>query len=497
MAIKNYSLAHVPGPKDRNRYKLNLACEEKDAHKLADKLGDISSRPFHSPDMSFDFSLFLYGVTREMKEKLLSQLKMLIDAQPEVSSTGEKKEEDEVRPGKLKPGYTFKKFVVGANTRFTYAACKAVAENPGKNYNPLFIYGGVGLGKTHLMQSIGNYALENFKGIKVVYISTQEFINEIIDAIEEGKIKDVREKYKKVDVLLIDDIQFLQQSEATQEEFFLIFNEMHDVGKQIVITSDKPPKQLVTLEDRLKSRFEWGLTADIKTPNFETRKAIFKKKAEEKGLKLEEKFVTYIAERLTSNIRELEGIINRISAYNKLSGDSIDFKLIKEIVSSVGNESGSEDESEEKKESPPAPPSQKQRAPEPDLPHPPPQTYFSPPPQQPPPAQMTPGCVYCGRNLVFIPQYRKWYCHGCGQYQDLPGMSHTAPAPFSPAAAPPGKKCAKCSAPMSYISRYDRFYCYNCREYDSEARERQEKDMAPPPPEEKKKLSSRPARRSG
>ncbi len=487
MAIKKYSLEHSPSQKDKNRYRLNISGSEKDIENLASKLGKISSRPFPAPEGNYNFSLFLYGINDETKQKITDHLeKYLKMSSGEPDKNIKKPAPVEEKFSKLKKDYTFEKFIVGANTRFTYAACKAVAENPGKNYNPLFIYGGVGLGKTHLMQSIGNYARENFPDLVVVYVSTQEFINEIVSAIEEGEIKKRREKYKKIDLLLIDDIQFLQQSESTQEEFFLIFNEMHDVGKQIVITSDKPPKELATLEDRLRSRFEWGLTTDIKSPNFETRKAIFKKKAEEKGLTLEDDVINYVAERLTSNIRELEGILNRISAYRELADDNINLELVRDIIKNIlpqERKPSKEEPAEEKYTKKPAADSRNGKSTVP--PHVPQaqQFQYPPPPPQSPLRHHANVCSYCRGVLVFVPQYRRWYCSSCGQYQDPVQM----PAAVQPLQVPPapeesGRTCGKCSAPLRYISQYDRYYCQACREYASE-------DMTPPPPPEEEKPS--------
>ncbi len=485
MAIKKYSLEYSPSQKDKNRYRLNISGSEKDVESIASSLSKVSSRPFPSPEGDYNFSLFLYGINDDIKQKIITHIEKTIKNSPEEKDQSIKQNPSvEKKLKKLKKGYTFEKFIVGANTRFTYAACKAVAENPGKNYNPLFIYGGVGLGKTHLMQSIGNYAMEYFPELTVVYVSTQEFINEIVSAIEEGEIKKVREKYKKIDILLIDDIQFLQQSESTQEEFFLIFNEMHDVGKQIVITSDKPPKELATLEDRLRSRFEWGLTTDIKSPNFETRKAIFKKKAEEKGLTLEDDVINYIAERLTSNIRELEGILNRISAYRELADDDINLELVKDIIVNIlpkekkkpeGKTDGETDfektdSGSRNSASPETPPQVVQTQ----------QYQYPPPPPHSPLRHHANVCSYCSGALVFVPQYRRWYCNNCGQYQD-PVQMPPAAQPFQvPPAPEPARLCSKCSSSLRYISQYDRYYCQSCREYASE-------DTTPPPPHEEKK----------
>jgi len=232
----------------------------------------------------------------------------------------------------LNPRYTFEEFIVGPNSRFVHAAALAVAENPGKVYNPLFIYGGVGLGKTHLMQAIGHYILKKKPDAKICYITSERFISEVIESIEKGKIQQFRDTYRNLDVLLVDDIQFLAESESTQEEFFHTFNILYQQNKQIVLTSDRPPKMLSTLEDRVRSRFEWGLIADIKSPSLETRVAILKKKIIPENLNLDDNILLYIASKLKSNIRELEGFLKRINAYATISNRPIDMELVKEIM---------------------------------------------------------------------------------------------------------------------------------------------------------------------
>ncbi|MBR5503719.1 MAG: chromosomal replication initiator protein DnaA [Methanobrevibacter sp.] len=238
----------------------------------------------------------------------------------------------------LNPKYTFDTFVVGSNNKFAHAASLAVADKPGQIYNPLFLYGGVGLGKTHLMHSIAHSILKKDKNKKVLYVTSEIFTNELIDAIRginNTTINDFREKYRNIDVLLIDDVQFIIGKESTQEEFFHTFNTLHGANKQIIISSDRPPKEIETLESRLRSRFEWGLIADISAPDYETRMAILRKKEETDGYKIDDEVIKFIASNVKSNIRELEGALNKLVAYSNLEKKEINVSLAEEVLRDI------------------------------------------------------------------------------------------------------------------------------------------------------------------
>ncbi|NVI87693.1 chromosomal replication initiator protein DnaA [Actinomadura sp. BRA 177] len=244
---------------------------------------------------------------------------------------------------RLNPKYTFETFVIGSSNRFAHAAAVAVAEQPAKAYNPLFVYGDSGLGKTHLLHAIGHYAQSLFNGARVRYVSSEEFTNDFINSIRDGKADGFRRRYRDVDILLVDDIQFLEGKEQTQEEFFHTFNTLHNASKQIVISSDRPPKELVTLEDRLRNRFEWGLTTDVQPPELETRIAILQKKARQEGLAAPPDVLEFIASQIATNIRELEGALIRVTAFASLNRQSVDMKLAEIVLKDlIPNDSGPE-----------------------------------------------------------------------------------------------------------------------------------------------------------
>ena len=258
-----------------------------------------------------------------------------VAAEPPVAAANASDAEPVTVSGGLNPRYTFDTFIVGSSNQFAHAACRAVAEAPSRSYNPLFIYGGVGLGKTHLMHAIGQYVLQHDPALKLTYISSERFMNEMINALRYDRILDFRERYRSVDVLLVDDIQFVSGKEGTQTEFFHTFNALYDAQNQIVLSSDHPPHEIPALEERLRSRFEWGLIADIQPPDIETKVAILKRKAEAEAVPLPDSVAMYIAGRIKSNIRELEGSLIRLIAYASLTGRELSLDLAHEVLRNV------------------------------------------------------------------------------------------------------------------------------------------------------------------
>lgn len=253
----------------------------------------------------------------------------------EAQSEKKKGTDDNSLVSVLNPKYTFDTFVIGSGNQLAHAASLAVAEAPAQAYNPLFIYGGVGLGKTHLMHAIGHYVIEHSQNSRVLYVSSEKFTNELINAIKDDKNETFRAKYRNIDILLIDDIQFIAGKERTQEEFFHTFNALYESNKQIIISSDKPPRDIATLEERLRSRFEWGLQADIQPPDFETRIAILKKKAQLENIDIPDEVYSFIADNIASNIRELEGALIRVIAYSSLVKTEVNLDLAKEALKDI------------------------------------------------------------------------------------------------------------------------------------------------------------------
>jgi len=277
------------------------------------------------------------GEDFEISLVLPEEIKEEVTPQPALAAAPVSLNEN-IEKANLNPRYTFDTFVVGNNNKMAHAASVAVAESPGEAYNPLFIYGGVGLGKTHLMHSIAHFVLQKNPSAKVLYVTSEYFTNELIDSIRNGNnstMSKFREKYRNIDVLLIDDIQFIIGKESTQEEFFHTFNSLHGAKKQIVISSDKPPKDMEILEDRLRSRFEWGLIVDISSPDYETRMAILRKKEELDGYKIDDEVIEYIAKNVKSNIRELEGSLNKIMAYANLEQKEINLDLAEKVLKDI------------------------------------------------------------------------------------------------------------------------------------------------------------------
>lgn len=287
------------------------------------------------------YKLPLQVAISEVLEMSDCEVKFILSTDMEKNSTnpyGNNQQNARFEEANLNPKYTFDTFVVGSNNKFAQAAALAVAESPGDIYNPLFIYGGAGLGKTHLMHSIAHFIIEHDPNIKVLYVTSEEFTNELIETIRNGNNSAMgrfRDKYRNIDILLVDDVQFIIGKESTQEEFFHTFNTLHSAKKQIIISSDKPPKDMDILEERIRSRFEWGLIADISSPDYETRMAILRKKEEMDGYSIDERVLEYIATNIRSNIRELEGSLNKVMAFANLVHREVTLELAQEVLKDI------------------------------------------------------------------------------------------------------------------------------------------------------------------
>ncbi|MCB4792728.1 MAG: chromosomal replication initiator protein DnaA [Elusimicrobia bacterium] len=357
MNFRKWELIYFPDNEDKTRWQLRLNIDEFDINSLISNFSYKISNPVSLKfDREFNFLIYFYGLRKNDFKNLTETLRKLcqngqiIEATSWEDDNNKMKIEKEVDPAveneknsqpahtfafeamSLNPSYTFEQFVIGPNNRFTAAAAQAVADNPSRIYNPFFVYGGVGLGKTHLMHAVGHYVKKKNPAARIIYSTTEQFMSDVINALKNNNLNVMREHYRKIDILLMDDIQFLEESESTQEEFFHTFNILHQNGKQIIITSDRPPKQFTSLEDRLRSRFEWGLIADIKSPNLETRVAILKKKGEIEKLELDDNILLYIASKLKSNIRELEGFLKRVNAYASLTHQEVNMDLVKSLM---------------------------------------------------------------------------------------------------------------------------------------------------------------------
>ena len=279
---------------------------------------------------------YLPVIQKALHELFSADFEVVVLGEGELEDFGKKKTDDVFLPGTEE--YTFERFVVGASNKFAHAAAQAVAERPAQTYNPLFIYGESGLGKTHLLYAIAHKIHQNHPDYRIVYIKGDSFTNELIQAIREGRNSEFREKYRGADVFLMDDVQFIAGRDSTQEEMFHTFNTLYELKKQIVFTSDRPPKEMLRLEDRLKTRFEWGLLADIQPPDYETRMAIIKNKAIRMGVELPEFLLQLIAENITANVRQIEGTVNKIMAYQDLMGDLVDKETVVRAVKDMFKE---------------------------------------------------------------------------------------------------------------------------------------------------------------
>jgi len=303
---------------------------------IGEKWGDLISEAIDDLGLEYQDVEFVTDQEKQAAQKAATEIVFDESApEPPALNGGRQQRFDWDGAAQLNPKYTFDGFVIGAGNQFAHAAARAVAERPSKAYNPLFLYGGVGMGKTHLMQAIGHEVKKHEASMSICYVSTEKFTNEMINALRYNKMTSFREKYRTMDVLLIDDIQFLIHKERTQEEFFHTFNALHENLRQIVIASDRPPKELAEIEDRLRSRFEWGLIADIQPPDLETKVAILQKKAESERFHLPTDVALYIASNIRSNVRELEGALIRLTAYFSLTGGELSLQTAQEVLKNM------------------------------------------------------------------------------------------------------------------------------------------------------------------
>jgi chromosomal replication initiator protein len=336
MSIWSQVLARIEQVVDRSEYDTWLAPTRFAGHK-GDTLDIAVPSQRYVDEIRERFGSQIRGFLNEVSPERV-QINFVVDnsISPTVEpSTPAAPPTNELPAATFNPRYRFESFVVGNSNQLAYAASKSIAENPAGSFNPLFIYGGAGLGKTHLIQAIGQQVRELRPKLRIAYMSADSFVTELITSIRYDKMAVFRDRYRSIDALLLDDIQFIAGKERTQEEFFHTFNALYEAQKQIVFTSDRPPKEIPTLEERLRSRFEWGLTADIQPPDLETKVAIIRKKAEDKGLNIPQEVALFIAERVRSNVRELEGHLNKIAVYASLAGKNVNIDLAKEALKDV------------------------------------------------------------------------------------------------------------------------------------------------------------------
>jgi len=463
--VENFSVVYSPTVKNRFRYKVKLNADDDDIMNIIKQIGPVCGTPFKSLDRNFDKAFYVYGNTTEIKGQILDAINSVIEGEkakqvpspptkPEVTPPKEeetsRKSTQEVVAGPetppspvqedvlsellvtltLNPRYRFETMFEGDFNRWLKKICEKIARKFDVSYNPFFIWGGVGLGKTHLIQAIGNYVKENQPDKKIIYIQAQDLINAI------NRIKNNPEKKEKfvnafrdVDYLLVDDFQFLEKDESAQDIFFLIFEKLYQQNKQIVITADRPPNQLMQITDRLRSRFTWGLVSKLSKPDFASREGIIrlKIKSEFHPLELTEEMINYIANEFQDNIREIEGVLKKVRAYVELRNEPVSMEMLNSVISELKGEEAAV-LTEEKKPEPkpaeqkattppiqPAPSSQTPPSPQP-APSPKQKATVPPPPDDMPPPPPEVQCPYCGGELSYIETYDRWYCYNCKRY---------------------------------------------------------------------------------